>query len=749
MIINRFTQAAVLASLVVLCIIPIPGTANADSGDGSVENPYSVPFSQSAITIDGLVSEEEWQQSLMLELPYETSPGENIPAPVRTEVFLIYGSERLYVAFRCYDPNPSAIRAHLTDRDAMWDDDNIWISFDTFNDERRSFAFGTNALGIQGDSVRINFTFDESWDAIWDSAGRIYEWGFAVEMAIPFKQLRFQRANDPQVWGLEAGRTYPRSVDHIMRLTPLDRSNNCFQCQMVKIKGFVGVDPGRNIEVVPTLTAIRTDVRAELPHGKREKQTQDAEAGLTAKWGMTPNLTLSSTYNPDFSQVEADAVQLDINEPFALWYSEKRPFFVEGSDFFSTPLNVVYTRTMRDPSWGIKLTGKEKGHTIGVYFVRDELTNLIFPGNQDSKSLSLGMDSTAAVFRYKKDIGNRYTLGGFLTDREGNNYFNRVYGADGQFRFTQTDLVSVQILGSSTNYPVSVARQFGQKEENFSDMAVALQYSHNARNLDWDLRYRHIGPDFRTDLGFIPRVGIRDILPSILYTWIGGGDRWFSFLQLGGAFNQINDHRGNLLMRSGWTVFQYSGPLQSSLYILYGQFKEFFKSQPFEGYWMELRHSLWPTGNLHLSVYSVIGEQIDYVNTRLGKRALIEGNLRYLFGKHLSLNFSHTFEKFSVKGGRLYTANISQASLYYHFSTRFFFRYTLQHILYDYNSALYLDSRDPRLKRFFNQLLFSYKLNPQTVLFIGYSDNYLGNQDFGLTQTDRTFFIKLGYAWLL
>jgi hypothetical protein len=207
-----------------------------------------------------------------------------------------------------------------------------------------------------------------------------------------------------------------------MGLFPRDRSNNCYMCQALKIKGFEGASPGRNIEINPTLIGARTDHRPDFPGGDFEKRDQDAEAGLTARWGMTPNLTLSLTANPDFSQVEADAMQLDINQPFALFFPERRPFFTEGTDFFGALKNIIYTRTIRDPSWGIKLTGKEGNHTIGAYALRDGVTNFIFPGSQGSSSASLDRSNMSSVFRYKLDLGSRYTVGLIATDREGKGF---------------------------------------------------------------------------------------------------------------------------------------------------------------------------------------------------------------------------------------------------------------------------------------------------------------------------------------
>ncbi|NIO10448.1 MAG: hypothetical protein GTO40_21555, partial [Deltaproteobacteria bacterium] len=216
--------------------------------------------------------------------------------------------------------------------------------------------------------------------------------------------------------------------------------------------------------------------------------------GLTGRWGITPNFTLNVTANPDFSQVEADALQLDINQPFALFYPERRPFFTEGVDFFRALENIIYTRTMRDPSWGFKLTGKEGANTLGAYMVRDDVTNLIFPGSQGSDSVSLEKSNISSVFRYKHDFGRRYTVGVIATDREGSNYHNRVFGFDLDFRFTRTNQIQLLMMGSSTKYPDDVADDFDQPDGSFSDHLISFEYDHYTRTWGWWADYEEAGP---------------------------------------------------------------------------------------------------------------------------------------------------------------------------------------------------------------------------------------------------------------
>ncbi len=735
------------------------GIGAPNEGSGTPEDPYIVPRTDSSVKVDGVLDDEAWENALVLELPYEISPGDNVPAQVRTEFLLTYNQSHLYVAFRAHDPEPSAIRAHLTDRDSDWDDDFIRVWLDTFNDERRAFIFSCNPLGVQRDEIYHLVQWDRGWDAIWDSAGQTYDWGYAVEMAIPFNQLRFQRTGGDQVWGITPERCYNRDIQRWFNSVTWDRSNDCWLCQFDKFRGFEEVSPGRNVEINPTVTAVRTDERSEMPGGDFEKRDQSAEVGLTARWGITTNLTLSATANPDFSQVEADALQLDINEPFALIYEERRPFFTEGADFFDTTLDAVYTRTMRDPSWGLKLSGKEGADTIGAYVVRDDITNLIFPSSQSSGAASLAMANTSSVFRYKRDIGRRYTLGLLATDREGDDYFNRLIGFDGDLRPSNSDRISVQLLGSSTRYPDGIAAEFGQPSGDFGDSALIIRYFHNARPhgeysystsaLGWWGSYTDIGRNFRADLGFIPRVGYRRYILGTGYNWIPRSGSRYSLMRVDGEYIYLQDHYGNLINSIFLLRYHYGGPMQSNLEFWLHSRREVYSSVEFDLNGFHCGASFMPAGNLTVGFEGDFGDRIDYANTRPGRRMRLAPNFTCNLGLHLRLIFNHTFERLTVEEGRLYTANISQLTASYQFNTRTFIRSILQYVDYNYNAGLYTFEIDPQYKHLFTQFLFSYKLNPRTVLFVGYSDNYFGSQQYRLTQADRTFFVKLGYAWVL
>jgi hypothetical protein len=705
------------------------------------------------IQIDGVLDEPAWQAAATMPLRYETRPAENAPPPVATEVFFTYDHDNLYVAFRAHDPNPAEIRAHVSDRDTAFNDDFVGIVLDTFNDERRAFEFFVNPLGVQMDLFQddVGGSEDETWDALWDTAGRINEDGYAVEIAIPWSSLRFPRAEGAQTWGFDALRFYPRDQRHRIASQPMDRNISCYLCQTSKLTGFAGVTPGRNMEVVPTATAGRTDGRPDdaLDRPFREGDV-DTDFGVTGKWGITPNLTLNAAINPDFSQVEADAAQLDVNTQFALFFPEKRPFFLEGADFFRTPFDAVFTRNVADPAWGAKLTGKEGKGGLGVFVARDDRTNLILPGSNGSDLASFSFPTTDAVLRYRRDLGPNSALGVLFTGREGDRYANRLGGFDGLYRINDTNQVRGQALRSQTRYPQARPEDdLDLPGGTLEDDALWLSYDHNSRNWNGYARYEDVGRDFRADMGFMPRVDYKFYLAGLSHVWYG--KRW-TRLSAGSDYDYREDQSGQLLEKEIEFFADTQGPRQSSYSIDFGQRDTFFNGTVFDQTFASASAEAQLTGDLFLSLFARRADQIDYVNTQAGKVLHLEPALRFDLGRHSRTRLSHVYEKLDVPGGRLFKANLTQLSSVYQWNVRMFLRAIVQYTSIERTPALYIAEDpadvDPQTERLFTQLLFSYKLNPQTVFFLGYSDNALADGRVDLTRANRTFFLKIGYAWL-
>ncbi len=755
--IQRFlTLALAIAGVTVL---PTVALAQAPAAGADVHQTFHVPRASSAVHVDGVLDEPAWRQAVMVPLAYEWTPGENVPPPVASEALITYDGDELYVAFRCHDPEPAKIRAHLMDRDSIntfVQDDHVVFLLDTFDDERRAYQFRVNPLGVQADAFNSDAAGEDwSFDLIWAAAAKITAQGYDVEVAIPLKQIRFPGGGGEQTWGIELGRSWPRNVRHRMADHPTDRNRGCIFCQFNKFVGFSGIRPGRNLELDPTLTAHRTDTRPDFPDGAFESGDTKVEGGLTTRWGVTPNVSVGAAVNPDFSQVEADVAQLDVNERFALFYPETRPFFLEGSDFFATPMTAVFTRTVADPKWGLKVTGKAGANAGGVFVTEDRVNNFLVPSNQSTEFGFAPGDVTAGVMRYRRDVLTRSTVGVLYAGREGENgYHNRVAGLDGFLRFNDSDSVTFQYLHSDTAYPRAVALELDQPLDAFGGDGWEAAYNHFSRNWTGGVFLQDLGEAFRADSGFVERVDVRTADANLTrVSWPQPGARWTQ-LTVGGEALRTEDHHGQLTDEGEYLFATLLGPWQSTVGLRAAREKVFSNGVLFAGLdWWRLTLGAQPNGVVKLDLTAQVGDTVDFANTRPADQVLLLPAVELKLGLHLNTRVSHSYQRLEVLGGKeLFTVNLTQLRTVYNFNVRSFLRLILQ----------YQDlARDPRLYGFpvrddqrtlLSQLLFSYKLNPQTVLYLGYSDDALGfeaaTDRVDLTRTDRTLFVKVGYAFL-
>jgi len=714
---------------------------------------FAIPRLSSPPVIDGVVDEVEWREALPVTLPYEVQPGDNIPAIVDTDCFLAYDSKAVYLGCRAYDPNPEAIRAHVTDRDEAWGDDRISILFDTYNDGTRAFAFLVNPLGVQSDIIRNDAArhdrqHDSSWDAIWDSKGRITPLGWEVELAVPFTSLRFQRTDGAQTWGFFIMRNYPRSVEREFGSMPIDRNSSCLVCQAPKIRGFEGADPGRNLELNPTLTAAQIDGEEDLDNRYRGRE-DGVQLGVTALWGMTPNLTLSATVNPDFSQVEADQAQLNINRQFAIFFEEKRPFFLEGADFFETFFQAVHTRTVVNPNWGAKLTGKEGRGAIGALVTEDAVTAILLPGSEGSTFVPLDTPSLNAVARYRLDLEGSSNIGALVTSRQGEGgYTNQVAGIDGLFRIGQRDSFKIQALGSQTEYPDEIVSQYDQPSGRFQDLAFTLDYSHNTRDYWVWAAYRNVGDGFRADVGFMPRVNYRRLMAAAERMWWGDSGEWYTRLFLGIDVANEEDQDGFLLYRGATAWAGFEGPLQSQVDYTTAIRTRGYAGILFDEWSHMFRVRAQPSGSFDFDLFFHYGDEIDFENVRPGTGLRVRPTVNFRLGKRFRIAASYEYENLDVAGGRLYEVGLGEMGAVYQFSTRTFVRAIVQYQNLQRDPSLYEGDVSTKDEDLFTEFLFSYKVNPRTVLFAGYTDRHQGTEMENLAQLNRAVFLKVGYAFV-
>jgi hypothetical protein len=731
-------------------VVPHAGASLEASGRASPVT-HHVPRSISEITVDGALNEPAWSGALPLELEYEVRPGENVAPPVRTLLLVTFDELHVYFGFRAFDPEPDRIRARFSDRDEAWGDDWVGIVLDTFNDQRRAYELLCNPLGVQMDALNddVLHDYDDSWNATWESGGRITDGGYEVEMAVPYNQIRFQNTNGgPQTWGFDAIRSYPRSDRHHIGLFPRDRSNNSYLSQTVKLVGMEGASPGRNLEVLPTLTTVWTEEGSASDDGAMERGDFDPELGATVRWGITPNVTLNGAVNPDFSQVEADVLQLNINQQFALFFPETRPFFLEGADYFNTPLDLVHTRVIADPDVAGKLTGKQGRHTYGIFSVQDETTTMVFPGPEGSSSATFDLETAGTVGRYRYDFGRNSTVGAAYTDRRGGDYLNQVASVDTALRFTEADRIAASLSVSDTRYSEEMLEEAALRDDTFRDGLLQFEYEHSVRNGEVQFIHNQFGEEFRADLGFIPQVGFNEWRLSGARVWWGEDGDFHRRLIWGGAASYREHQNGELLDQYVDMTFEFYGPRESVLQIIIRNQEEQYEGVRFKDeLYGHSQLEVQATENLNLFFHVDHGDAMDLSNVQPAKLTKIEPRVKYNLGRRSLLLYHHTYQTLDVDGGQLFRVHAPEVRFVYQFNTRAFIRAILQYTDIRRNTSLYEEAVEPRTRDLNRYLLFAYKLDPQTAFYAGYSDQYAGTEENGLTRASRAVFVKLAYAW--
>lgn len=727
----------------------------------TVPGAFEIERAASGIRVDGHLDEAMWANAVVVPIGYEVDPGDNLEASVRTECYLAYDPDNLYLGCRAHDPRPDAIRAFLTDRDGIDGQDRITLTLDPFLDQRRAFQFSVSALGVQSDAILAQQgagnnqggpPVDPAWDAVWTSAGAITDDGFEVEAAIPFRSLRFPSAAGSQTWGMILTRWWPRSSAVEFRSAPLNRDDSCVLCQANRLEGLQGMSTGAAVQIAPTFTASRLDERPENGLALVSGGT-DPEMGVDAKWGITSDLTLDLTANPDFSQVEADVAQLAVNTRFALFFPEKRPFFLEGADFFGTPLRAVFTRSIAEPTVGSKVTGKVGANAVGLLVARDRVNNLLIPSAQSTDATTLDEGTTTTVARIRRDVGSSSSVGALVTSRLGQGYHNTVGGVDFFLRPLPSLTLQGQALRSSTAYPDAVASEFGQRTGSFGGTAANAQAQWSTRNWQAFAQTTYLADDYRADAGFTPQAGLWGRSASVTRLVRGGTDRWFTQLRFIGGLWRQTDMEGHVLHGGHWFGAVYAGPLQSVVGLWPNFVRKYDAGQNYHGlldFYFDAR--VRPFGALTLGMDGQLGDELDYANGGVGKQVLLQPLAQVRFGRHLEAVLQHTYHRLDRDGGRVFTAQLTRLRAVWSFSPRSFVRAVVQRQDVTRNPALNAADADRVTQWQFAQVTYGYKVDPQTVLFVGYGDDRRGWTDpqgmvRSISPEARSFFLKLGYAW--
>lgn len=739
---------------------------------------HNIPTLDGSINIDGELNEKQWQNAKIIDLNIVTHPFENTQAPVKTQVLIFEDGETLYLAFKAGDPNPDNIRAHYRDRDKVWNDDIVGIVLDTFNDRRLAYEFFINPHGIQIDAIQNEMTGDESdsWDAIWQSAGQINKQGYQVEVAIPLRIMNFVESAEQKTWAIEFLRFYPREDRLRISNLPQDRNNACYLCQIGEIKGFKDAQQGKNIAVVPSLVTGKN--RSRSPADNLSWQDSDnTEIGLDLKWGISPEVSLQATLNPDFSQVEADSAQLSINNTFALFFNEKRPFFLENADYFSTNFDLVYTRNINAPDYGAKVTGRLNDHTFGLFVANDEQATFLVPGNLGSSIAQVDEKSTNIALRYRYDVSNNLSIGWTNTARQAGDYHNDAYGLDTKYQLSPQDTLKVQLLKSDTAYPIDLYKDFCdnectnnsdfseaalrlKKQQTFTDSAYRINYNHDERNWDANAMMQSRGADFRSDLGFGPLADHQRKVVGGGYNWYSQ-NTWWNKIRLSGDWDISHNDAGELLEQENEIEIGMHSQLQSYFEIGYLERKRVgLRHDPsklaisnnttlFSESFITLYAEIRPVRQLYLELFVRLGDEIDFANNRLGQQTEVVPSVGWNIGQHLQVNLTHVYKKLEIQDQDLFVANLSDLRITYQFDQRQFLRFIAIYSDIERDPTLYSDEVDTHSSDLGVQLLYSYKVNPLTKVFIGLSNAAEQNDIIStLSNTEQSVFMKFSYAWL-
>ena len=493
-----------------------------------------VPIATDVPRIDGRLDDALWGSAVRITEFVQQRPLDGAPASEETEIFVAYDSSNLYFGLYAHYSSPDLVRANRVDRDQTTLDDTIKVYFDPFLDQQRAFVFSVNGYGVQGDAVvnrrdrgstggrgrrsgggsgnvatgSVAPTGDPSWDALFDSAGTLVPDGWTAEMAIPFKSLRYPQrgVGEAHRWGFQIVRTI-ESKDESDVWAPISRDIAGFLPQMGVLEGLTGLSLSRNLEVMPTFIASQTG-RRETTTGQFVNNDADPEAGVNLKYGVTSNLTFDFTYNPDFSQIETDSPQIEVNQRFPLNFPELRPFFLEGQEIFSimAPVTLVQTRTIVDPDYGAKLTGKVGRTSVMVVAADDQA-----PGKVDDRSdPAFGKSAQVFLGRARYDLYSESHIGLLATNREFLDSHNRMGGIDGSFRIGSNHQTGIFAMGS-----LDRDREGVQRRGHILQANVTKQ----GRNLSYFIAHWEISPDFLNDQGFTRRVDDKTYIGRVDYRW--------------------------------------------------------------------------------------------------------------------------------------------------------------------------------------------------------------------------------------
>src|SRR3989442_6590894 len=740
------------------------------------------PRLEATVVIDGVLGEPVWRQAARLTGFTQYRPVDSRPAADSTVVLVWYAPDPIYFGVRAYEAHGSVVRATLADRDNIHADDKVQILLDTYDDHRRALLFAVNPLGVQQDGVRsegqdagaagggvgtgrFDGIVDLSPDFVYQSRGHVTPWGYEVEVRIPFKSIRYQSA-DPQDWGLQIVRT-TQHTGYEDTWAPTVRASASFLIQSGRIQGLTGLRRGLVMDLSPEFTT-HVDGAPVAGPPPRYRYKGDPQPGGNLRWGLSQNLNATGTVNPDFSQVEADIAQVTVNQRFALFFPEKRPFFLEGLEQFDTPNRLIYTRQIVSPVAGAKLTGKVGGTNVAYLAAAD-----------DPAQSRTGAHPVFNLLRLQRDLGASSTVGLAYTDRLDGSDYNRVLAADARIIWKHIWFSNVQVVGS-WDERAGVPRA-GQLWD------VTL-YDRTGRSYGNHAEIIGSTPDFVARSGFVNRVGVvtgrffnrftvygrPGALVEQLSTFLLVSPLWRydDFWKLGGSIEGGYTLTSTANIRGGWSL---NAAVSNNL--------QRFDAAPYAGYQVNrtvdtipfvLPHGLYnlwganaglntPNRALTLAANGGYGAAPIFAEASEGRQLALSATANWRPTTSIRVDARWTPVRLprARDGSRFSTANIPRVKIEYQLTRAIFFRYVGQYFAQD-RVAL----QDPRTGQplivngtaagsqatndFRNDALFSFKPTPGTVFFFGYGASLDEPEAFTFRHLHRSgdgFFLKASYLF--
>ncbi len=759
---------SVLLLLPLLALLP-PRTCSAQATDslaradsiGAKATPLVATRITSPIVVDGDLSDAGWQGVPAVTRWFETNVGDNVEPQVANLAYLAYDESHFYAGFRFEDPDPAGVRAPLGDRDQLSGaTDYAGVIIDGNNDGKTAQMFLANARGLLYDALTSDASGeDNAPDYYWDAMGKRTATGWDLEIRVPFSTLRYKPA-EIATWRILLYRNYPRDRRYQFFSARLPRDSNCFVCNSTPLTGLTNLPSGSHLVVAPFVTATRQSAPSAGLGSPLEAEDIDPDAGVDVKWNPGPSAAIDLTVNPDFSQVESDVAQIAANERFALFFPEKRPFFLEGVDLFSTPFAATYTRTITAPRAGARTTGRFGPTAYTALFTHDEGGgSVIIPGPDGSSFADQDFESDVAVLRLRRDLGTSFvSILGTTRELDGPGY-NRVFGPDFQWRPKPTDAITGQFLYADTRTPERPDLATEWDGRQLSDRAFRVDWSHSTRHEDWYIASQDIGVDFRDDNGFIPQVGFQEAYLSAGYTF-RPSKSFFNRIRLFTDDYIDAEHDGDVLARRVSVGSGMNGKLNSFARVEFNQ-DEFRVQDQLSGEYLllsrfrpRLRIESSPTrlfNNFFLDIYA--GDEIDFDNAQEGSGATISTGFSLRPNDHLELrtDLSRRWLDVPVAGAgddRLFTAGVERLRATWQFDARSFLRLIGQYVHTERDPSLYEFGVPEESANLSFSGLFAYKLNWQTVFFLGYGDQRVHDpvsQD--LEPASNSAFVKVSYAW--